>query len=265
MRDLLNVDVGQEAVVLDLPEFSYQLSDLPDRASYLAAAARCIRTAVPGDIVALGWTAVDLSTGPPTAEPDSIWFDPPDVQLSIEAHAAVMSDHPVPLSYLANPRNITPRRISDCSSDLAWRNTRTYQEVFHPMGSRHELAIVTPTGRSWFITRAGPDFSDADVTMASGLQPILTILDQFYSASGVHAVGGDGAQVEEARQRAGLTVRELDVLTLLAVGYSAQQIARLRRISPRTVRKHLEHVYSKLDSHDRLLAVNKAHALGMLG
>lgn len=74
-----------------------------------------------------------------------------------------------------------------------------------------------------------------------------------------------GDRRDEVRRRVGLTVRELDVLELLAQGLSAQQMARLRRISVRTVRKHLEHIYDKLDSHDRVLAINTARLLGLCG
>ena len=72
------------------------------------------------------------------------------------------------------------------------------------------------------------------------------------------------SQGREARQRAGLTCRELDVIMLIADGLSAQQIARLRRISVRTVRKHLENIYPKLGCHDRLLAVNSPRHLAWL-
>lgn len=64
--------------------------------------------------------------------------------------------------------------------------------------------------------------------------------------------------------RASLTPRELAVLHHLARGLSADSIARLTGISPRTVRKHLQHVYAKLGAHDRLMAVERARAAGLL-
>ncbi len=65
-------------------------------------------------------------------------------------------------------------------------------------------------------------------------------------------------------RRAGLTDREHQVLCLVAHGDTATRIGHLLRIAPTTVRKHLEHVYTKLDAHDRLLAVQRAQALGLL-
>ncbi|UYM07182.1 response regulator transcription factor [Solicola gregarius] len=61
-----------------------------------------------------------------------------------------------------------------------------------------------------------------------------------------------------------LTARERDVLTLLAGGMSAQQIARRLEISAATVRKHLEHAYAKLDVHDRLTATIRMRELDLL-
>lgn len=52
-----------------------------------------------------------------------------------------------------------------------------------------------------------------------------------------------------------LTGRERAVLVLLERGLTAEAIARELGISPRTVHKHLEHLYRKLGVSDRLRAV----------
>jgi DNA-binding CsgD family transcriptional regulator len=62
----------------------------------------------------------------------------------------------------------------------------------------------------------------------------------------------------------GLTARELEVLALLAQGMIARTIAAQLGLSPRTVNKHLGNLYRKLGTHDRLLAVAKAHDIGLL-
>ena len=61
-----------------------------------------------------------------------------------------------------------------------------------------------------------------------------------------------------------LTDRELTVLRLLAEGETAAGIGRRLGISPRTVQKHLEHLYRKLGVGDRLLAVRAAIAAGLV-
>jgi DNA-binding CsgD family transcriptional regulator len=62
-----------------------------------------------------------------------------------------------------------------------------------------------------------------------------------------------------------LTVREIDVLRLVAQGMTAGAIGRARQISPRTVRKHLENAYAKMGVHDRLEAVSLCRRYGLLG
>ena len=64
--------------------------------------------------------------------------------------------------------------------------------------------------------------------------------------------------------RPGLTVRETQVLALLARGYTCSRIARSTGSSPRTVEVHLGRVYAKLGVRDRLSAVLAAYDLGLI-
>ncbi len=61
-----------------------------------------------------------------------------------------------------------------------------------------------------------------------------------------------------------LSSREHEVLIALSSGWTAHHIAHALGISTATVRKHLEHVYTKLDAHDRVSVVNRARELGLL-
>ena len=56
----------------------------------------------------------------------------------------------------------------------------------------------------------------------------------------------------------GLTPREADVLLWIARGKSNLEIGASLAISPRTVKKHLEHVYRKLGVKSRLAAAVRA-------
>jgi RNA polymerase sigma factor (sigma-70 family) len=58
-----------------------------------------------------------------------------------------------------------------------------------------------------------------------------------------------------------LSEREREVLRLIAEGYVNREIAQLLTITTGTVKKHLEHIYSKLDVHNRTSAVARARAL----
>jgi DNA-binding NarL/FixJ family response regulator len=61
-----------------------------------------------------------------------------------------------------------------------------------------------------------------------------------------------------------LTPREVAVLALVADGHTAGTVARRLLIGERTVHKHLQHLYAKLDVTDRLSAVLAAQRLGIL-
>ena len=61
-----------------------------------------------------------------------------------------------------------------------------------------------------------------------------------------------------------LTERELQVLRLLATEPSTQEIAAELVVSMATVRTHTKRIYSKLDAHSRLEAVQRAQELGLL-
>lgn len=58
-----------------------------------------------------------------------------------------------------------------------------------------------------------------------------------------------------------LTPRELDVMRWLSCGKTDADIAQLLQISPRTVQKHLEHIYVKLGVETRTAAVMRVRRL----
>jgi DNA-binding CsgD family transcriptional regulator len=58
-----------------------------------------------------------------------------------------------------------------------------------------------------------------------------------------------------------LTVRESEVVSWLAAGRTDRQIASALGLSPRTIQKHLEHVYRKLGVTTRTAAVMRVVGL----
>jgi HD-GYP domain-containing protein (c-di-GMP phosphodiesterase class II) len=63
----------------------------------------------------------------------------------------------------------------------------------------------------------------------------------------------------------GLTVREVEVLALVARGLANKEIARRLGITPKTVSNHLEHIYAKLDVGSRAAATLYATQHGLVG
>jgi LuxR family maltose regulon positive regulatory protein len=71
------------------------------------------------------------------------------------------------------------------------------------------------------------------------------------------AAGGNSTLVEP------LSERELEVMSLIAMGLSNREIAGKLYLSPNTLKAHTQNIYSKLDVHNRVEAVNKARELGV--
>jgi DNA-binding NarL/FixJ family response regulator len=61
-----------------------------------------------------------------------------------------------------------------------------------------------------------------------------------------------------------LNAREMEILHLLAAGYSNQEIATTLVVASSTIKWYLKQIYSKLDVHSRTQAVARARQLGLL-
>jgi DNA-binding CsgD family transcriptional regulator len=61
-----------------------------------------------------------------------------------------------------------------------------------------------------------------------------------------------------------LTVREVEILRLIAKGLSNNEAARVLGLSRSTVRTHLEHIYEKLEVTNRVEAVTEGLRKGLI-
>jgi DNA-binding CsgD family transcriptional regulator len=72
-----------------------------------------------------------------------------------------------------------------------------------------------------------------------------------------------GARVTPSRYPAGLSVREVEVLRLVAEGLSSAEVAGRLVLSPRTVEQHLRSIYNKLGVSSRAAATRFAVEHGL--
>ena len=245
-------------------ELSWALSAVEGRENFIAAALELVREMIPAESV--GRYQLDLPAGRAV-----LHSHPPEHTDApfVEAFTGYIATHPTLTSYTENPTDLSPRRVSDVASEQVWRSTPIFSELYIPMGVRHNVTFLTkPLGSGlvagWSLCRRSGDFTDSEVDLCAAVQPVLAALDMVHDGQSLAEGVGPAEAVEAARQKAGLTPRELDILSLLAGGLTAVQIGRVRRISPLTVRKHLERVYAKLGTHDRLLAVDRARTIGLI-
>jgi DNA-binding CsgD family transcriptional regulator len=243
-------------IALALSSQLFRVASIED---YLATGFSFLSQALPGDLVL--WTGLNFAAG--TARVIQGGVGPvPELGSGL---ARAGHDHPSILSYLKAPDDLGPRRISDVVDAREWRGTDAYNEVFRDLGAEHQLSLVVrleppAEGDGWVITRSDSDFSDADVDLARHLLPVLSLswahVHPSWSSSS-SATKPDGPVIQ-------LSDREDEALQLLASGCTTVAMARRMNISVSTTRKHLDHLYSKVGEHDRLLVVEQARALGLL-
>ena len=188
------------------------------------------------------------------------WPQPEDLELW---HCEGFALHPL-LQWFAVTGSTTPQTVGRVPRRVAPPHGHEYLRLhLHDVGLDQQLSIpcgVTTGTQHWFVlARGDPDFSDADLELATRLQPLLLVLDR---QRALLAELGDAAL--DAARDCRLTGREVAVLRLLSQGLTAVAIARQLGSSPRTVHKHLEHAYRKLGVRDRLGAVRIAAELGLL-
>jgi len=85
------------------------------------------------------------------------------------------------------------------------------------------------------------------------------ILNAFSLTSPANSPASQPAELIET-----LTERELEVLQLIALGNTNQEVARQLIVSPGTVKAHTASIYRKLDVANRTEAVARARELGIL-
>jgi len=155
-----------------------------------------------------------------------------------------------------------PSEIADGSCLAAWRDVsvpwRIDQQLSIPL-QVHGLAH-----RAFVLARPERDFRQDEIALARTLQPLLIGLDRQAAALAQWQRRAPCTKESCERLDDGLTAREVAVLSLLAEGVTARAIGHRLKISPRTVTKHLEHIYAKLHTSDRLTTVLRAQHLGLL-
>ena len=148
---------------------------------------------------------------------------------------------------------VSVTRISDFYSDREFHNKPIYVDCIKRFGGEREmmLCLPSPPGRvlRWIFWRGpGRDFTERDRSILTLLRPHL------YSTF-------------KRRQRpdeaiSALTPRQIQLLRLVAMGYTNGQVARRLSISEATVRKHLEHIFERLQADSRTEAVTRALGTG---
>jgi len=116
--------------------------------------------------------------------------------------------------------------------------------------------------RSWGLDRPAIDGGECFTTARFGVKlTVHFVPDTECSSCGYLLLKGERLDPQAAHfQQLPLTERERQILALVAAGKTNAEIAAILAISPRTVQKHLEHIFQKLGVETRTAAAIRALA-----
>lgn len=130
------------------------------------------------------------------------------------------------------------------------------------------IVVVSAHREAEWVARASLSGASAFAPKSGSLAEMLAILRQ--AKHGSMLIGpstfpdGTSHQPVDVPGVAPLSAREREVLTLLARGLPASEIALLMHISPHTCRGYLKAIHAKLKVRSQLEAVIKAQRLGLV-
>ena len=108
-------------------------------------------------------------------------------------------------------------------------------------------------------------FLDEGAPMADLLRSALTkAISPGYASRLLGAFGSSAERLPAGALSEPLSERELEVLRLIASGMSNAEISRALFVSLATVKKHINNIYRKLDTHSRTSALARARELNLL-
>jgi len=161
-----------------------------------------------------------------------------------------------------------PRRILELSPDILVIDLKWYGDDTAGTSAIREVKRISPETRILAVTghpdliedarRAG---ADAAVTKNFTVDTLLSLLRD------LHATQNDFSPstppvADSASEK--LTGRELEVLELVAKGYSDKQIGPMLGIAENTVKNHVRQILAKLNAQNRTHAASRAREQGLL-
>jgi len=174
----------------------------------------------------------------------------------IEVFDRYFYDHPLVREHGRNPAAVT-RAIDQLLPESDFRRTPLYNDYYRVIGIDHAMAVPIHVDRTYLVSfvlnRSRRGFSDRDRARLEIMRPHLGNLYRLSAAASLH-----WAPSAESALPDSLTPREREVLRWVAAGKTDRDIGAILDISPRTVHKHLQHIYEKLGVETRTAAAMRA-------
>lgn len=236
----------------------FAICDLGDPAQMVVAIAAMVLRLIPGDEI---WrTRLDVRAGSALTRivRDIGWRAGAEFGRLL---VALSPSSPPNASYVSGPLDLRPRRLPGVHAVPDRKAGSGQPTDLVPRSTPYQLSLVTSlrndAGHGWVLVREQHDFAASELELAAAVLPTLTALDRLARERCPVSAPASACAAE-------LSLREREVLSMVANGLTAVAIGRRLGIAPATVRKHLEKIYRKLGEHDRLVAVTRARELGIL-
>jgi DNA-binding CsgD family transcriptional regulator len=157
-----------------------------------------------------------------------------------------------------------PYRFSDVATREQLEATELYRRVYAPLGIEHQIAFTLPCRPdrvlAAVLSRSDRDFADAERDFLDRARPYL--IQAYRNAVAYSELRERSpAGLEQALIELGLTLREAEVVRLVASGGSNRDIAAGLGVTDRTIQKHLERAFRKLGVRNRSEAASRAWQL----
>lgn len=213
-----------------------------------------VREAVPADWCALNELPAELPhtvslTDPPVPEKFHLTFARYGTQNPLASHFLRTGDG-------------RATRFSDLVTRRQLHRLPLYREVYRELNVEYQIAMTLPSTAQRVLgialSRERRDFTATERDLLNLARPYLI---QAYRNALAHTrlKDGGGRQILVTDLvTLGLTQRQAEVLRLVAMGSSDQDAATALGIGARTVQKHLEHCYRRLDVANRSQAARAA-------
>lgn len=154
-------------------------------------------------------------------------------------------------------------RISDFTSRTEFRRLAIYNEFYRQFGLDDQVAVtIRAEGGSVLgvsAARGQRNFSERDKELLTVFRPHL--LQAYRNAILVSDLQRtrqiSPEHIEQELQSLGLSLRECEVLRVVAQGKTNAKAAADLGVSPLTVKKHLEKIYEKLGVTSRAMAISR--------
>lgn len=198
-----------------------------------------------GEIVSQRRSVTSQAVRPEGSEPDR--WAPPEEDEADYWQGYSDCDYVMYSTRSGDTRSV--HKLTDFSTTRSFFAHDPWAHYLRNVGVRHHVTVpLRPVGEIHYdmgLSReGGSDFTERHRLLLELLRPHLVDLHRLALAR----LAGDR----------GLTPRQWEVMRLVAAGLTDAQIARRLLVAEATVGKHLEGIYVRLGTNNRIAAVNKA-------